>query len=211
MGDQLAGLAGIERPLLALLLASAVVMGSPGPSTISATAVGAAFGFRRALRYVSGLMAGTALVLLAVAAGLVALLLAMPQAARVLGGVATLYILWLAFQIATAPPLAGRSKTAAAPAFTGGFVLAVANPKAYVAIAAVFADSTLVAADPMFDAVAKLVALIPMIVAIHLVWLLAGTSLAGVLRDPVSSRIVNLALAASLVAVTGATLLRALL
>ena len=36
--------------LLSLILASLVVMGSPGPSTMSVTAVGAAFGFRRSLR-----------------------------------------------------------------------------------------------------------------------------------------------------------------
>ena len=39
------------RPLLTLILASVIIMGSPGPATISATAVGAAFGFRRSLRY----------------------------------------------------------------------------------------------------------------------------------------------------------------
>ena len=39
------------RQLLALVLASAVVMGSPGPATISVTAVGAACGLRHSLGY----------------------------------------------------------------------------------------------------------------------------------------------------------------
>ena len=43
--------------VLTLILASAIVMGSPGPSTMSATAVGAAYGFRRSLRYAYGLIA----------------------------------------------------------------------------------------------------------------------------------------------------------
>ncbi|HET6196804.1 MAG TPA: hypothetical protein VFE12_13660, partial [Acetobacteraceae bacterium] len=33
--------------ILTLIVAAAVVMGSPGPSTMSVTAVGAAYGFRR--------------------------------------------------------------------------------------------------------------------------------------------------------------------
>jgi len=45
--------------LLTLILAALVVMGSPGPSTMSVTAVGAAFGFRRALAYLAGLVLGT--------------------------------------------------------------------------------------------------------------------------------------------------------
>ncbi|TKB63782.1 MAG: LysE family translocator, partial [Mesorhizobium sp.] len=44
------------QQLLALVLASAIVMGSPGPATISVTAVGAAFGLRDSLRYASGIV-----------------------------------------------------------------------------------------------------------------------------------------------------------
>ena len=45
--------------LLSLIVASLLVMGSPGPSTVSVTAVGAAFGLRRSVAYLSGLIAGT--------------------------------------------------------------------------------------------------------------------------------------------------------
>src|SRR5205809_938961 len=50
---------GIWRPVLALILASVVIMGSPGPSTMSATAVAAAYGFRRSLMYAGGLIVRT--------------------------------------------------------------------------------------------------------------------------------------------------------
>ena len=43
MTGQIASAPGNWRPLMALILASVVVMGSPGPSTISVTAAGAAF------------------------------------------------------------------------------------------------------------------------------------------------------------------------
>lgn len=79
--------------LLSLIVASLLVMGSPGPSTISVTAVGAAFGLRRSLAYLSGLVAGTVAVLLAVAAGVVSVLLAVPQLAPVLLAASAVYIL----------------------------------------------------------------------------------------------------------------------
>ncbi len=202
MTGQVALVPGIWRPVMALLLASAVIMGSPGPSTISVTAMGAAFGVRRSLNYACGLIAGTVGVLLAVAAGVVALVLSIPHGARVLGAISTVYICYLAFRIATAPPLQSRSEHAAAPAFAGGFLLAIANPKAYLAIAAVFAGTTVVVADHGVDAIVKTALLGVMFVIIHLCWLLAGASLSRVLHDPVRSRVVNVSLAVLLVAMT---------
>jgi len=204
MDASLADLPGLWRPLAGLLLASLVVMGSPGPSTISLTAVGASFGIRRSLPYACGLVVGTTVVLLAVAAGLVALVAAIPHGALALGVLSAAYILYLAVRIATAPPLDDRARPAAAPAFLGGLLLAVANPKAYVAIAAVFAGTTVVAGDPGLDAAVKTALLGGMIVLIHAGWLLAGVSLSRVLRDPRSARLINLVLAAALVAVTAA-------
>jgi threonine/homoserine/homoserine lactone efflux protein len=202
MIDQVVPLSGIWRPLAKLVLASVVIMGSPGPSTISATAVGAAFGFRRSLRYACGLILGTTAVLLAVAIGVVAIVLALPHGAPALATISAVYILYLAFKIATAPPLASQSRHMAAPAFGGGFLLAIANPKAYLAIAAVFAGSTIFVEDQALDAAVKTALLGVMIVVIHVLWLSAGASLSRVLHDPVSSRIVNVSLAAGLVVMT---------
>jgi threonine/homoserine/homoserine lactone efflux protein len=187
------------HPLLTLILAATVVMGSPGPATISVTAVAAAFGPRRSLPYLSGIILGTTVVLLAVATGVVAMLLSMPQIAPVLIAASAAYILYLAYRIATAPPLIENAEHAVAPSLTGGFALAVANPKAYVAIAAVFAGTTL-AQTGMRDTVAKTVVLAGMIVVIHVGWLLAGTSFRRVLYNPVASRIANIIFAAILVA-----------
>src|SRR5262249_19028932 len=91
--------------LTALILASIAVMGSPGPSTISTTAVAASFGVRKAVSYVAGLALGTIGVLLIVATGLTTLLLSLPLLAPTLLIAAFLYVVYLAWQIATAPPL----------------------------------------------------------------------------------------------------------
>lgn len=193
-------LAAIGGPLLTLVLASLVVMGSPGPSTISVTAVGAAYGLWRSLGYVTGLILGTTIVLLAVATGVMSILLSVPRLAPLLFAISALYMLYLAFRIATAPPLS-RSVAARAPSVGAGFLLAVANPKAYLAIAAVFAGTRL-STDTTLDAVLKTAVLALMIVVIHVCWLAAGASFSRVLHDPVWSRIANIAFAAMLVIVT---------
>jgi threonine/homoserine/homoserine lactone efflux protein len=187
------------HPLLTLVLAATVVMGSPGPATISVTAIAATFGLRRSLPYLCGIILGTTAVLLAVASGIVAMLLSVPQIAPVLVAGSAAYILYLAYRIATAPPLTRHSEDAAAPSLAGGFVLAVANPKAYVAIAAVFAGTTLAEAGAL-DTAAKTAVLAVMIALIHVCWLLAGASFRRVLYHPLMSRIANIVFAAILVA-----------
>jgi threonine/homoserine/homoserine lactone efflux protein len=182
-----------------LLLASAAIMGSPGPATISLVAAGSAFGVRRCLRYLVGIVAGTTIVLLAVATGITAALLAVPALGDVLLGVSAAYILWLAYHIAVAPPLAARAADAQAPSLAGGTFLGVANPKAWVAIAAVFASAHL-AHGSATDAAAKVAVLTGMIVLINASWLVAGRSLAPLLGDPARARLVNTLLAIALVA-----------
>ena len=194
-------------PLLTLLLASLVIMGSPGPSSISATATGAAFGIRRALPYVIGLIAGTTTVLLAVALGLASLIVAIPAANRAISIAGSLYILYLAYKIATAPPLGDPTHHATAPTFLPGYLLGIANPKAYLAIAAVYAGTTL-SPNPIADATSKLAALGTMIALIHLFWLTIGVSLAHALRHPVASRCINAGMALALVATTVTALAR---
>ncbi len=187
--------------IVALLIASLAVMGSPGPSTVSATAMGAAYGIARSLPYVGGLIAGTSTVLLAVALGVIAMIAGVPQLAPLLVGAAGLYILYLAWQIATAPPLQADAGTTRAPAFAGGYLLAVANPKAWLAIAAVFASA------PRLGAVLRVALLVGMIVLIHAVWLGLGAALARVLRQPVASRIINVGLAVAMVGLTAVALI----
>jgi threonine/homoserine/homoserine lactone efflux protein len=178
---------------------SAALMGSPGPSTVSVTAVGAAFGLRRSLGYVLGLILGTSAVLMIVATGIFAVLLSVPRITPVLLAASAAYA-YLAVQLVRAPPLGQQDPATPAPSIVGGLLLAAANPKAYVAIAAVFAGSRLDGLSPMTEALSKTSILACVVVIIHLGWLLAGASLSRVLRDPVASRVVNVTLAGILVA-----------
>ncbi|HZD70392.1 MAG TPA: LysE family transporter [Actinomycetes bacterium] len=195
---------GSVGPLVVTALA---IMGSPGPATISLTAAVSAYGVRRSLGYLIGIVLGTAIVLVAVATGITATLLAVPALRAVLIGISAAYILWLAYHVATAPPPGAQTVTAAVPSLVGGTLLGVANPKAWIAIAAVFASSHL-ADNATTDAAAKIAVLTVMIVLIMAAWLIAGASLAFMLRDPDRARIINAALAAVLVGATALAVLR---
>ena len=189
-----------------LVLISLAIMGSPGPATISLIAAGSVRGVRRSFPYLFGIIVGTTLVLVAVATGITAALLAVPAIGSVLIWISVAYVLWLAYQIATAPPLSKLTGASNAFSFMGGAILGIANPKAWVAIAAVFASVHLADA-PTNDAAAKIVVLTVMIIAICATWLVAGRSIAPLLRDPRRARLVNAALAVGLVGATALAVL----
>jgi threonine/homoserine/homoserine lactone efflux protein len=150
--------AGVPGPLLAatihwgsvgpLLVTALAIMGSPGPATISLTAAGSAHGVRRSLGYLAGIVAGTVVVLVSVATGITATLLAVPALRSVL------------------------------------IVLSAAYT----------------------DAAAKVALLTMVAVLIMTVWLVVGAFFAPSLRNPRRARVVNLALAAALVAATALAL-----
>jgi threonine/homoserine/homoserine lactone efflux protein len=185
-------------PVLGLVLTGLAVMGSPGPSTVSLVAVSAAYGLRPAVAYCAGLIVGTTVVLLAVATGLTALLLALPLLRWVLLALAVGYILALALRLARSQSIGGSGAPDRSPSLVGGLVLGALNPKAWVAIGAVFGGARL-AAGPVRDATLKVAVLTLLIVVVHVGWLAAGRSLEPLLRRPRRARAVNLALAGLLV------------
>jgi threonine/homoserine/homoserine lactone efflux protein len=186
-------------PVGTLVLAALAIMGSPGPSTISLVAAAGTHGTRRCLPYCAGLVLGTTAVLLAAATGVTALLLAVPALHWVLTLAAAGYILWLAYHLATARPAAAGSAPPRRPSLADGVVLGVINPKAWIAIAAVFTSARLSAAA-LPDAALKVPLLALMIVLIHAAWLFAGRLLMPAMRHPARARAVNLTLAALLLA-----------
>lgn len=191
--------AAFWNSLSALLMTSLALMGSPGPATISVTAMAAAYGPRGATPYLLGIIAGTTAVLVVVASGLTGAVLALPGVGPVLIAAAAAYILYLAFKIANAPPLALNASDGTPSSFIGGFFLALANPKAYAAIAAVFASVSLVQSDILCDASLKVAVLTVMVALINTAWLFVGAGLSRMLSDPVKARIVNVFFAMALV------------
>ncbi|MDF1736486.1 MAG: LysE family translocator [Minwuia sp.] len=189
----------MHENLLLLYLAAIPLMGSPGPATLTVAATAAAFGSRPALPYLCGIILGTAGVLLLVATGVTGAIMAMPALGSVIAIVAACYILYLAWRIATAPPLGQDARAGKRPSLTAGFLLAIANPKAFAAIGAVFSGHQLVTGDVLTDSLVKIVALTPLIAIINCAWLAFGSLIASALRDPRLSRMANICFAILLV------------
>jgi threonine/homoserine/homoserine lactone efflux protein len=186
--------------LPAFLLAAVALAGSPGPATLSLTATGAAFGARRGAAYLAGIVIGMVAVMAIVASGLVGLLLAVPGATPVVTVLAAAYFLYLAWRIATAPPLAADTAERRTPTFAGGLLLSLINPKGYAAMAALFSGFVLVQERLALDVAAKMAVLVLIITAVNVAWLLAGAALTRFFRDPRSNRVINVAFAILLVA-----------
>jgi len=194
--------------LLLLWLAALPLMGSPGPATISLAASGSAFGIRPSLGYLGGIITGTIAVLLLVATGIATALLAHPIAGQVLTAIAALYILYLAWKIATAPIRPASkpahqtqaSPKAKAPDFRGGVMLAIANPKAFAAIGAVYAAHAIAPHSLWLDNALKIAALALVIVLVNSLWLVFGAGFARLLSDPRFGRLINILFAALLIA-----------
>jgi threonine/homoserine/homoserine lactone efflux protein len=174
-------------------------MGSPGPATVSLAATASVLGIRRSLRYLTGIILGTSAVLLMIATGITGILFAAPGVLPVLSVAALCYILYLAYKIATAPILSQGATDELAPSMKGGLFLAIANPKAFAAIGAVYASVVIVPDQPGLDAFAKVVALFGVIVIVNSSWLVLGAFLARLLRHPRSGRAINVLFALLLV------------
>ena len=127
-------------------------------------------------------------------------MLALPGAAPVIGAVAAAYLCYLAYRIATAPPLADHDAAARPPTALGGVLLQLFNPKAYAAMASLFSGYVLIAQQPRLDALVKGGLLLAMVIVVNVTWLQVGATLTRWFRDPAANRAINLAFAVLLLA-----------
>lgn len=197
----------MANDLLGLWLAAFPLMGSPGPATLSLAGIGTAYGFRQGVAYLSGIVLGTAVVLLLIASGVTAIILVQPLLVRLLTVLAAIYILYLTWKIAFAPVGVRAAKADEAPAVLPGLLLALANPKAFAAIGAVYAGQRLFENDILADTAAKVGALFFVIVVVNTAWLAFGSVFARLLGQPRLGRIANMSFAIMLIASVAVTLL----
>lgn len=180
-------------------LAGLALAGSPGPATLSLAATGAAFGGRRGLGYMAGIIIGMLGVIAIVAGGLARLVLAWPGIGPIVITLSALYFLYLAYRIAMAPPLADKAGQGAAPNFAAGLLLSLINPKGYAAMAALFSGFVL-ADEQIRDLGLKVATLLAVMVGVNLAWLYAGAAMTRLFREPRTNRAINVAFAVLLVA-----------
>ena len=173
---------------------------TPGPGVLSAAGFGAAYGFKQSLRYVFGLFLGTNLVFLAVASGLIAVLLSIPSLRIFLLFVSTCYLFYLASKIALAGSNIAFIKAKAPPGITSGVLLQAINPKAYVVNTTFVSGFAFYQSSFAIELIIKFFIINAIWIPLHLVWLYAGTVLHDLNLSNKNQRIINLMLSFSMIA-----------
>jgi threonine/homoserine/homoserine lactone efflux protein len=185
--------------LLALVGFSFVSSVTPGPNNILLWASGAEFGFRRTLRHVFGTALGIGSMAVAVAAGLGVLLTSAPEIEVAMKLLGSLYLLYLAYQVAGARALE-RGAVARPMGVVQAAAFQVINPKGW--IFALGAVTTFRPPDMSVVAGSLLVVVTMMLVVVptEALWAGAGGALSRFIAGDRAGRIVSFGLAGLLAA-----------
>jgi len=171
---------------------------TPGPGVLSAAGVGAAYGMRSGLNYVTGLFIGNNLVILAVISGLAAVVLAVPWVRIVLFVLSTAYLLYIALRIAFAGSSIRFITVQSKPGVLAGILLQPINPKAYAVNTALFSGFAMFPDALVAEALWKLVIVNAIWLPIHVLWVWFGTVLQKLELQPRQHRLINMAMASSM-------------
>jgi len=172
---------------------------SPGPNNAVLWASGMRFGFRRTIPHVLGTALGIGGLALGVAAGIGALLEAVPAAELGLKVVGSVYLLYVAFLVLRGGGI-GRADVSHPLSLWQGIAFQCVNPKAWIfAIAAV--GTFLPPALPWPVGVGLLTGtLIVVVVGSSSIWAAGGAALGRVVENERTRRAVSIGLAVLLVA-----------
>lgn len=183
--------------LSALVGFSIVTLFTPGPNNLMLMASGINFGYRRSLPHLLGVAFGFAVMLTAVGLGLAQVFAVVPALRLVLKAVSVVFMLWLAWKIATEHAPGGEGRAVGRPLrFGQAAAFQWVNPKAWaIAITATSAYAP-VAGSLGVAVVAAVFCLIGL--ASSNTWVLAGRAVARFLRDPRHLRRFNIFMAALL-------------
>ena len=187
--------------MFAFVIAVLFLLATPGPGVLSTAGVGAAFGFRPGLRYVTGLCIGTNLVALIVVSGLAAVILANPWAKNGLLLLSAIYLGYLAIRIAFAGRRIAFITATSKPGLRAGLLLQLINPKAYAVNLTWFSGFVLLPESLLLETLVKFLIINLIWIPIHLLWLLAGSAVNRLDLSPRIHFCINAAMALAMLVV----------
>jgi len=189
-----------DELLWALLVFVLVTLFTPGPNNAMLMTTGLNFGFRRGLPHLCGVALGFAVMVLAVGLGLGAVFQAYPVVYSILKYAGAAYLLYLAWQIATAGPVEENAEARGRPiTFLEASAFQWFNPKGWVMAVGAVSTYAAVAVFPLN--VLLMAALFGGLgVLSSATWLGFGTGLKRLLTSPRAVRAVNVTMALLLVA-----------
>lgn len=178
-----------------------LLIATPGPGVMGAAGMGAAYGFRSGLAFITGLCLGQLVVIALVVSGIAAAVIAVPAIRTVLLIASTGYLLYLAAKIAFAGTTIQFVQTGRAPGVMSGFLLQPINPKAYVVNTTLFSGFTIWPDAYWGEVGAKLIVLNLIWFPIHVAWLMAGVSLERLNLPSRTQRAINIVMALAMLGV----------
>ncbi|MCG8611340.1 MAG: LysE family transporter [Pseudomonadales bacterium] len=195
--------------VITLVSVTALLLGSPGPAPIALSASGATYGVRNSVPFLCGILSGLSFAIIGAAVGLALLLATFPKVAYAVQLLGAIYVLYIAYKIATAPFLAlNADGLALAPTFWDGFILNLLNPKAYAAFFAIFSQFQLPVNNAFSSELLTGLVCLAVAAVVDVVWLLMGGLIRPVLSSPKKSRIVRVSMSVSMVVVVAIALVQ---
>jgi threonine/homoserine/homoserine lactone efflux protein len=185
--------------LTALVTFALVSTITPGPNNLMLMASGANFGFGRTLPHMSGILAGVLVMFVLVGIGLSQVFEAWPASFQVLKVVSVIYLVFLAWKIATAAGPGEDAETGGTPlTFIQAALFQWVNPKVWV----VALTAITVYSPSQNIATVLVVALVFGLITLPSVtlWTLMGQQLAKLLTNNLRLRIFNGIMGALLIA-----------
>ena len=188
--------------MIAFALAVFLLLVTPGPGVLSLAGVGAAFGWRQGISYLSGLFIGNNLVCIAVISGLATMILASPSIRMALMIISAAYLGYLAFRIAFSGAKIAFIQTPK-PGLGTGTTIQLINPKAYAVHITLFSGFAFYPNDFFIETAVKLLIANVIWILIHFFWLYLGVKINQLELPEKIQRNINVYMAICLLAVAG--------
>lgn len=183
----------------ALIVFVVVASFTPGPNNTMLMASGANFGMARSIPHMLGVSVGFVGLLTGIGLGLGGLFALWPALQSVLQAGGALYLLYLAWKLATSEGLGGPAAGAAPQSFWQAVAFQWINPKAWTMGLSAFSTYA-----PRHDYAAAVLVIVTVFAAVNvpcvLVWTGFGVGLRRFLDRPAVLRVFNLTMAALLAA-----------
>lgn len=189
-----------HQELLAFFIFAITAAITPGPSNVLVMTAGARSGIIGGLRCLAGVVAGMAMMMGAAVAGLGGVITSFPVLLVALKWIGSAFLLWLAWKVATAPPMRGQIGDKAI-GFWKSLAFQWVNPKSWIVSASAAASYGSTLQGTVLVRALAIAATFAVAATIACaVWLVFGVALKQWLGDERNSRIFNVVMGVLLAA-----------
>ncbi|RUO46422.1 LysE family translocator [Pseudidiomarina aquimaris] len=173
---------------------------TPGPNNVMIMSSGVNYGVRASMPHFLGICLGFPLMVLLVGFGFGVIFEKFPNLHQLIKVVGVVYLLWLAWHIASAEPKAIKRGDKKPFTFWQAALFQWVNAKAWMMASGAVAAYTTVQGNPVMEVVAITLAFLLMAFPCVGVWLLFGSLLRKVLSNSIFQRVFNITMGLILVA-----------